>query len=157
MKAEHLADAPCRFGCEQRRSRRSEVFRSIGEQGGVIVYKREYTFIGRIPGPAGALIAGAEIACGIVMQGDRRGGLRNLALPGPLGAMGRNQDPRLPQRIPAPVRKLPVRLHDPIVKSRTAHVSREPWKGPDPGLAAVSELLRLAEPLAIAGAVANYD
>ena len=130
----------------------------IGQQRGVIVYKRENAFIGRVRGSARALVAGAEIALR-----DRRVTPEGAVFWPTSPCQGRwvrcgetsTQDCR--SGFQRRCGNCQFDCHDPIVKSRTAHVSREPWKGPDPGLAAVSELLRLAEPLAIAGAVANYD
>jgi len=102
--AEDLAEAACRHGAEKLRGLRSGRRGRIGQESGVIVYKGEHAVVGRIDRTAGTVVAGAEVAFRIVGDAGRRGFLAHFALPRPLRAMGRNQHPRLPQRIPAPVR-----------------------------------------------------
>lgn len=78
----------------------------VGQQGGVVVVENEYAFINGRKVPTGALVAGAEIAVRVVVNvREARGGI-DLALPGALRAMGRNQDPLAAQRVVAAMREL---------------------------------------------------
>ena len=80
--------------------------RRIGTQCGKVVVEDEGVRVGRIDLPAGAFVAGAEIAGRVVLwQGLEGRGFR-LALPRASHSMGRDKYPLSGEQIAAPVRML---------------------------------------------------
>ena len=67
--------------------------RRIGQQGGKIVGKNKGVFVLRIAHTSRPFVAGAQVAGGVVLRTGFEGGFFNLPLPGPFGAMRRNQYP----------------------------------------------------------------
>ncbi len=111
-KADDAADATLGTGNDQAGVVDLSVSRT-GEKGGIVVVENKRGGIGGIFGAASAGICGAKIAGRIVRDSGRHGGFGDLAEPGSLGTVRRDQHPFAEQRIPAAVRRFleSVRRH----------------------------------------------
>jgi hypothetical protein len=107
-EADDAADAGLGFGDEEAAGF-DVLGGGVGFECGEIVIEHEGPGVLRIVLAAGAGVAGAEIAGGVVIGKLLRWSVFDLALPGTVGAVGRYQDPLASQRIVAAVRVgLPV-------------------------------------------------
>ena len=102
-KADHAAEAWLRAGHQEGAFAYGTCGR-IGQERGKVVVKDVGAGIGRVVHAAGPRVARTEVAGGIVVRPLLDGVLFHLALPGALGAVGRDQDPLARQRVPTPVR-----------------------------------------------------
>jgi hypothetical protein len=112
MIAEHLAQPPRGLCLQQRRSpllRRARGNPAAARRNRL--QKKTRPLYAGFTAPPARCIPRAQIALRIVRDARGRGLLPHFALPRPLGAMRRNQHPRLPQRIPAPMRRLTLQVH----------------------------------------------
>ncbi len=102
-EADDTADARLRLGLQQLTLAHITA-RSIGEQGSKVVFKDKGAGVLWVLVPAGAFVAGAEIAARVVLGAVVGRNLFHLAEPGALGAVRRNQHPVAIERVAPPVR-----------------------------------------------------
>ena len=77
---------------------------NFGQKRGKVVVKDVGAGVGGRLYAAGAGVAGAEIAGGVIVERGGSDDLLGLALPGALGAVRRDQHPLAQKRVPAAVR-----------------------------------------------------
>ena len=107
IEAEDAAEAALGFGAEEAGVVDVESgCGNVGLERGEVVFEDVGAGVRRGVVAAGAGVAGAEIAGGVVGQRWRLRGVLGLALPGALGAMRRDDDPLALEGIPAAVRGL---------------------------------------------------
>ena len=104
MEAEDAAEAALGFGDQERGGMGLGVGLDVGEERGEIVVEGEDAGVGGIVLAAGAGVAGAEVAVGVVGEVGSGDGLGGFALPGALGALRGDEDPLAEERIVAAVR-----------------------------------------------------
>ncbi len=79
--------------------------RRVGQQRGVVVVEHEGRGVVRVAHAAGALVAGAEVARRVVGRALLGGRMLDLALPGALRAVRRDQHPLAGERVEPAVRR----------------------------------------------------
>jgi hypothetical protein len=100
VEAEDATEAAFGLGAEERIG--GDPGGRVGKERGEIVIEDEGAGVGGIAGGVSARVAGAEVAVGVVVGGGRlwRG---DFALPGAVGAVGRDDDPFAAEGIEAAV------------------------------------------------------
>ena len=101
-EADHAANTRLGFG-DQEAALLVAIERGIGLERGEIVIEDERRGVSGIAHAAGARVPGTEVALRVVVRLPRRSGLLDLALPGPLGSMRRDQHPFTGERVEAAV------------------------------------------------------
>ncbi len=105
IEAEDAAEATLGFGAEEAGAVDVEGGGGdVGLEGGEVVLEDVGAGVRRGVMAAGAGVAGAEVAGGVVGQRRGLGGVFGLALPGALGAVRRDDDPLTLEGVPAAVR-----------------------------------------------------
>ena len=103
METQHTAEAPFALRLEQGGPALGLGRRGVGQQRRVVVVEDVDVVVDRGLRAAGPFVAGAEVAGRVVVNIGEAGGGIDLALPGALGAVRRDQDPLFAKGIVAAV------------------------------------------------------